>query len=251
MDPNIARGVLNLDPAEPLTLQSVDDAYQRELWTRHPSRYPDTEGRAAAEAWRVTLGSAHAALVAEVMRPAPSSLAVDAPRRRLSGGAIAGIVVAGVVAAALFVAVGVGVFSLVRDGTEAMIQQADEDADGPVDGSAGGPGDQTVERYQSGETLYAFPAALEIYWDGRYSAECAAEHELGCWQMALFTESDCSTMQVTLGFSVEETAWDPDATELVTIEGVTGGAATPVVFGNDDYPYGWITEVVCLDEPTA
>lgn len=251
MDPNTARGVLNLDPAEPLTLQSVDDAYQRELWTRHPSRYPDSEGRAAAEAWRVTLGSAHAALVAEVMRPAPSNVAVEAPRRRLSGGAIAGIVVAGVVAAALFIAVGVGVFTLVRDGTEAVIQQADGYADESVDESAGALGDETVERYQSGETLYSFPSALEIYWDGRYSAECPAEHELGCWETALFTESDCGAMQVTLGYSAEETAWKPDATELVIIEDVTADAATPVVFGNDEYPYGWIDEVVCLDEPTA
>ncbi|HEU4756869.1 MAG TPA: hypothetical protein VFS72_09430 [Agromyces sp.] len=247
MDPNTARGVLRLDPAEPLTLHSVDDAYQRELWTRHPSRYPDTEGRAAAEAWRVTLGSAHAALVAEVMRPAPPTAAVGAPRRRLSGGAIAAIVVAGVVAAALFVAVGVGVFSLVRDGAEAVIQQAD----GYADESGGASGDQAVERYEAGETLYAFPSALEVYWDGRYSAECPAEHELGCWEMALFTESDCRALQVTLGYSAEETAVEPDATELLTIEGVTGDAATPVVFGNDQYPYGWINEVVCLDEPTA
>jgi hypothetical protein len=251
VDPNTARGVLRLDPAEPLTLQSVDDAYQRELWTRHPSRYPDTEGRAAAEAWRATLGSAHAALVTEVMRPAPSNVAVEAPRRRLSGGAIAGIVVAGVVAAALFIAVGVGVFSLVRDGTAAVIQQADGYADESGDESAGALGAETVERYGVGETLYAFPSALEVYWDGRYTAECPAEHELGCWEMALFTESDCRTMQVTLGFSVEETAWDADATELVTIQNVTGDSATPVVFGNDQYSYGWIDEVVCLDEPRA
>jgi hypothetical protein len=251
VDPNTARGVLRLDPAEPLTLQSVDDAYQRELWTRHPSRYPDNEGRAAAEAWRVTLGSAHAALVAEVMRPAPSNVAVAAPRRRLSGGAIVGIVVAGVVALALFIAVGVGVVSLVREATAAVIQQADGYADESADDSANAPGDETVERYRAGETLYSFPSALEIYWDGRYSAECPAEHEFGCWEMALFTESDCGTMQVTLAFSVEEAGWDADATELVMIRDVTADAATPVVFGNDEYPYGWIAEVVCLDEPAV
>jgi hypothetical protein len=109
----------------------------------------------------------------------------------------------------------------------------------------------SVEHYYSGETLYTFPAALEIYSDGRYWAECPAEHEQGCWEMALITESDCAALEVTLGFSIDETAWEPDATELARIDDVTGYAATPVVFGNDDYPYGWITEVVCLDEPAA
>lgn len=242
MDPNTARGALRLDPAEPLTLQSVDAAYQRELWERHPSRYPDAEGRAAAEAWVVTLGRAHAALVAEVQRPVPASAASSGTataRRGLSRTAVVGIVAGGVVAVALFVAAGVGVYSLVRDATGVAIEQAEAYAE------------ESVEHYYSGETLYTFPAALEIYSDGRYWAECPAEHEQGCWEMALITETDCAELEVTLGFSTDETTWEPDATELVRIDEVTGYAATPVVFGNDDYPYGWITEVVCLDEPAA
>ncbi|WP_157356828.1 hypothetical protein, partial [Agromyces sp. NDB4Y10] len=99
MDPNIARQVLRLDAVAPLSPAIVEDAFARESWERHPSRYPDAEGRASAEAWAATLAEARAALLREAGSaavgawPGSTDAAVPAPARRgLSRGAVVGIV---------------------------------------------------------------------------------------------------------------------------------------------------------------
>ena len=69
----------------------------------------------------------------------------------------------------------------------------------------------------------------------------------GCWQMALFTESDCTTLEVELGYSGDIDAALPEQTETVQLEAVEAGEETPLVFGNDDYEYGWVNQVTCLD----
>ncbi|WP_353827215.1 hypothetical protein [Agromyces sp. SYSU T0242] len=239
MDPNAARATLQIPVDQPLTVEVIDAAYQRELWQRHPSRYPDAEGRRAAEAWRETLGRARGALVAELAAPpthADEGASPGRPRRRLGAAAVAGIVAGGVLVLALVVAGGIGLYSAVRGVTETAIAEAEAAA---------------VERYQAGETLYAFPAALEIYADDRYFDDCAIGYMQGCWQMALFTESDCSALEVTLSFYGDGDSWTPAETRTMLISEVVANRATPVVFGNDDYSWGDVSEVVCLDDPVA
>ena len=41
----------------------------------------------------------------------------------------------------------------------------------------------------------------------------------------------------------------PDVTDTIEIDDVVAGEATPVVYGNDDYAYGWINQVTCLGSP--
>ena len=94
---------------------------------------------------------------------------------------------------------------------------------------------------------FAFPAALELYGDNRYGDECPADYEQGCWQAALFTEADCDTLQVQLGFANDAEAAFPEYFEAVEKQDVIGYEATIVVFGHDDYGYGWINQVTCLD----
>ena len=109
---------------------------------------------------------------------------------------------------------------------------------------------EDVERYQSGETMYAFYSALEIYNDDRYGDQCSSEYAQGCWQMALFTVADCDAMEIELGFTNDIDAIAPEHVEIVERTGVIGHEATIVVFGNDEYDYGWISEVTCLDTPS-
>ena len=65
--------------------------------------------------------------------------------------------------------------------------------------------------------------------------------------MALFTESDCDTLEVELGYSSDIDAALPEQTETIQLEAVEAGEETPLVFGNDDYEYGWVNQVTCLD----
>ncbi|MRX45451.1 hypothetical protein [Agromyces kandeliae] len=241
MDPNTARTTLQIAPDAPLSIELIDDAYQRELWLRHPSRYPDADGRRAAEAWRDTLGRARAVLVAELASPvAPTRPAAAAPRGRLSGGAIAAIVVGGVALVAVLVAGGVGLFGLVRGVAETAIAESSESA-GP-----GAIGDD-LERYESYETGFEFPSAIEMYWDGRYDDECAIGFVQGCWQTALFTEADCDVLEVTLVFNDDADSWVAEETETRLVSDVRADEAVPVVFGNDDREFGWIDQVRCTD----
>ena len=65
--------------------------------------------------------------------------------------------------------------------------------------------------------------------------------------MALFTEADCATLEVELAYSSDIDAALPDETETVHLEAAEAGEETPLVFGNDDYEYGWVNQVTCLD----
>lgn len=248
VDPITARRVLRIFPDAPLTVELVERAYSEEYWARHPSRYQDPAQRREAEQWAGSLASAREVLLREVgtARSFADAASAPQPRRGLSGGAIAGIVVGAV---ALLALIGFGIFGAVNLVTQAATT-AQEAVEEELDGAAsGGSVESGVLRYESDETNFAFPAALEYYMDGRYDADCSLEHEQGCWQSALFTESDCHTLQVQVGFSNDADARLPDDVEAIEIDDVVAADATPVVFGNDDYAYGWITRVTCFDTP--
>ena len=248
VDPNTARQVLRISPDSPLASASIEAAYANEAWARHPSRYPDAAGRQQAEQWSITLGAAREALLAQAQADAtarPDAPAVPAPRRRrLSRGAITGIVAGAVVLVAFVTLVAIGVARVAPDVARGFTDAMEEAAQ--VDEDAGGEW-EPVERYQSGETLYTFPAALEFYYDGRYDDSCPAGFDDGCWQTALFTDADCAAMQVEIGFSNDPDAYEPEYTEVFSRTDVVGNEATPVVYGNDQYDYGWVDDVVCLD----
>jgi hypothetical protein len=255
VDPITARRVLRIFPDSPLTVELVDRAYAAEAWERHPSRYTDPSARRDAEEWAQTLATARGVLLTEAHSlPNPRADAVttpSAPRRRLSGGAIAGIVAGGVALIALITFGAISAASLLNETITTATETLESEA---ADAASGGSGDAEtdaeladVERYQSGETLFEFSAALEIYNDGRYGAECPSEYRQGCWQMALFTVDDCDTMAVELAFTNDVDAILPELVETIEKQDVLGNEATVVVFGNDEHAYGWINQVTCLD----
>ncbi|WP_430645708.1 hypothetical protein [Agromyces sp. GXS1127] len=253
MDPITARTTLQIAPDAPLSVELVDEAYQRELWLRHPSRYPDADGRRAAESWRDTLGRARAVLVAELaspVAPAPgasvASGAAGSPRRGLSGGAIAAIVAGAVALVALLAVGGVAVFGLVRGVAETAVSEASRAAE-PADPGAQADAGGDVARYESFETGYEFAAALEVYSDGRYDGECSLEFLEGCWQMALFTEAECAELEITLAYNDDAESWTAEEIETRIVPDVRADEAVPVVFGNDEREYGWVDRVTCGD----
>ena len=248
MDPITARQVLRIFPDAPLTPELVERAHAAESQARHPSLYEDPVQQHEAEQWAQTLDTARQVLLFASATSAPDAASATAPRRGLSGGAIAGIVAGGV---ALLAAIGFAIFgavSLVGNvatvAQEAIEQELDQQV--PADD---GSSVTDVERYEASETFFTFPAAIELYMDGRYAAECSLEYAQGCWQAALFTESDCAALHVELGFSNDADELEPQATEQLEIVDAVAGAATPVVFGNDDYAYGWINQVTCAGSP--
>lgn len=261
MDPNTARHVLRISPDARLTADLVERAHSSESWARHPSRYPDPEQRRQAEAWAATLDAARGVLLQGAPTPAPTFAApapveaapltpaplpttafapaqpTEPPRRRtLRWPAIVGIVAGSlaVVAVITFAAIAGGRL-LTTVATDA--QQEFEDS--------------MVDRYQSSETGYAFPAAIEYYGDGRYTDLCLETWTEGCWQAALFTEADCEHLQVLVAYSNDADAWSGDTEVTIEIEQVVAHEAAPVVFGNDAFAYGWVQQVTCLDEPTT
>jgi hypothetical protein len=273
VDSNTARAVLRLDPAAPLTPEAVEQSFQREAWERHPSRYPDPEGRAAAEAWAATLGEARVVLLhaaaghgtADVPVSGPfeaqpgatdSTTAAPGTRRRLSRGAVIGIVAGAVALVAVLAVAGVGAALLASsaieqsrvaaeesEAAEAAEAGIDEPVEAPAESADGSAG---VERIEADETAFTSPAALEMYADGRYAHLCGLEHLEGCWESAVFVEADCATVEIELGFSNDEDMWAPaEETRTITESDVTTGEALPVVFGNDAYDYGWLQDVRC------
>jgi hypothetical protein len=271
VDPITARRVLRIFSDAPLTVELVERAFAGESSAKHPSLYEDASERRRAEEWALTLVAARDVLLAEARRasmsaptpPTDAAAAAPARRRGLSPGAIIGIVAGATVLVALVTFATIGAINLAttaattaRDAIESEVEGLSEsDVEGPSDSEVEGPsaaesGDPAVERYQSGETLFAFPAALEYYGDFRYAAECPAEYEQGCWQSALFTEADCDSLQIQLGFGNDFDAMFPEHLETMEKQDVIGNEATIVVFGNDDYGYGWINQVTCLDTPS-
>jgi hypothetical protein len=274
VDPNSARAALRLDPALPLTPDLVEHAFQQELWARHPSRYPDAEGRAAAEAWAATLATARSTLLAEAAGPAaapawtppatataipttaqapstapspapsptPAASAPQASRRRSTGW----IITASAVGAALFVAAGFGLFFGLQSISERVADQLRL-----AEAQARLAESQAVDRYAASEMAFTFPAALEIYSDGRLWEECGDEYAQGCWQMAVFPTQGCDRMQVVIGYQTDEYDYEPEVIETIDFGAVEADEPANVVFGNDDFPYGWVEDVICLDATGA
>lgn len=287
VDPISARRVLRLDPVSPVTAGAVEDAYAREVWERHPSRYSDAASREAATAWGATLAEARAILLqsmaatavtdasasavhavpphsassafvppgpmmSAVATPAPmpsfttaSAREVEvAPKRRRRVGLVIVIVAASLAVLALFVAAGVGATKVALQ-LEGLASALDE----PVQTYA--PAD--VETYSADEMSFTFPAAMELYNDGRYSQQCPAEFTAGCWQAAVITEASCTSLQVDLEYSNDDgDDWTVQARETITVSDVVAGDITPIVFGHDGYNYGWIFDVRCVvDVATA
>jgi hypothetical protein len=243
VDAVTARQVLRVSPDSPLTPELVERAFAGESAARHPSLSPDAAARAQAEEWGRTLQQARSALLAD-LHAAP---ATQTPRRRRSGWAIAGIAV-GVVALLSLVTFGTIVaVQLVGQAADAASRALESGiADAEANAAEPGAADPGVDRMDSDDTLFAFPAAVEFYADGRYLDECPLEYEQGCWQTALFTEADCEALQVQFGFTNDANAVAPDVTEIVEKHDVVAGEPTIVVFGHDDYGYGWISQVTCL-----
>ena len=239
MDPNSARQVLRIFPDAPLTVELVERAYAGESWARHPSRYQDAAQRARAAEWALTLSSARDAL----LRAARATPAPTVVRRRLSTGAIIGIAAGGLAVLAVVAASILGAASLATQFTS-IAEEAIESATG--DGIEGSEFDD-VERYESSETAFTFPAALEYYNDGRLDADCPSDYLQGCWQTAVFPEASCSTMRVDLAFSDSPTDPAPEHVETVERHDTKASEAVEVVFGQDEYDYGWINDVTCLE----
>ncbi|WP_127793935.1 hypothetical protein [Agromyces sp. LHK192] len=233
MDPNTARAVLRLPPGVRPTPQQIDDAFRAELWARHPARYPDPAGRAEAEAWGSTLASARVALIAESEGRGGPGASAGTGRRRPSRGVVIGIVAGAVAFALLLVAVGLGAARVAEVISERMLAQSEA----------------AVERWQSGETLFTFPAAIEWYGDDRMADQCPDKYLNGCWQSALFTEADCDALMVTVAFARDEGAVEPDWTRREFLHDVVGYEPTPLIYGDDEAGWSWIDDVQCLDTP--
>jgi len=238
VDPNSARQVLRILPEAPLTVELVERAYAGESWARHPSRYQDAAERSRAAEWALTLAIARDVLLRD-SRATP----LPAPARKgLSTGAIIGIAAGAVAVLALVVVAIFGAASLVTQFTSTA-EEAIESATGGSNGIEA-PELVDVERYESSETSFTFPAALELYNDGRLEAECPSDYLEGCWQSAVFPDESCGTMRVELAFSDSPTDPQPEHVESVEYS-AQAGEAVDVVFGNDAYDYGWINDVTC------
>ena len=141
-----------------------------------------------------------------------------------------------------------GAVRLISEAGESASRALESEIGDAEAGGGSGASEPGVDRMEADETFFAFPAAIEFYADGRYLGQCPDEYDQGCWQAALFTEADCDALQVQLGFSNDASAMAPDSTEIVEKLDAVAGEATVVVFGNDDYGYGWINQVTCLDD---
>ncbi|MFE5673080.1 hypothetical protein ACFQ58_15895 [Agromyces sp. NPDC056523] len=248
MDLQLARSVLRLDVARPLTAEVIEQAYAHETWERHPSRYPEGEARQAAEAWAGTLAEARTSLLDAVSAGPVDGPFAPAPRRGLPAGAIVGIVAGGLALIAVLIVGGVFAVGLVSGiaGPTGPVPSADQ-ADEPGVPTAA-PSDPDVERVESWETAFTFPAALEFYSDGRYGDLCGVEYVEGCWESALFTEADCAELEIELGFANNPKALSPERSSTVTETDVVAFDTVPVVFGDDEFEYGWIEDVRCTGE---
>ena len=230
-----ARAALNLDPAIALSPESIEAAYRTAAWARHPSRYPDAEGRHAAEVWATSLEQARATLLAESAATGFANPTKPAPRRGLSKGWIAGIVAgASVLVIGLIVGLVFGVTAL----TERMTEFTQPELEGGFDSEA-------VDHYSAAETMFTFPAALEHYTDGRYTEQCPLDFEQGCWTSAVIPEEECEIMIVTISFASTLEQETSDYDQTLRYFDVAAGETTPVVYGNDEYASSWIQDVTC------
>ncbi|MFF2494767.1 hypothetical protein [Agromyces sp. NPDC058064] len=177
-----------------------------------------------------------AAVTAGSAAPATTTPRAPERRRRLGAGWIVGIA-AGVV---LLVALMVGVVY----GAVALGERLSTFAESSEGASSDDP---DVDHYTARETMFSFPAALELYWDGRYTSDCPIEYELGCWEAAVIPEASCAIMTVSYAFATTEDQLEPDLVESDRFYDIEAGETVPIVFGNDEYDYGWPLDVVCHD----
>jgi hypothetical protein len=160
---------------------------------------------------------------------------VQPPRRRISTGWIVGIAAGCVGLLALVAGIGFGSVAL----GERLAAESDPTV---------APEEQPdYVRFEAQDSGFTFPAALEVFNDGRYDAECPTTFELGCWQMALIAEEDCSRAQVGLRFSDESgRTVHQEERELA----LAANSRKLLVFGGDEYDGAWVHDVVCLNAET-
>ncbi|GGI48609.1 hypothetical protein BCL57_003312 [Agromyces flavus] len=248
MDLRLARSVLRLDAALPLTAEMIEQAYAHEAWERHPSRYPEGEARQAAETWAGTLAEARSSLLGTISAAPADGPFAPAPRRSLPAGAIIGIVAGGLALIAMLVVGGVFAVGLVSDLTASNGPAPTAGQPQESEGATAAPSDPDVDRVEAWETAFTFPAALEFYSDGRYGHLCGVQYAEGCWESALFTEADCAELEIELGFANNPKALSPERSSTVTESDVVAFDTVPVVFGDDDFDYGWIEDVRCTSK---
>jgi hypothetical protein len=212
---------LGLTPQAATDPASIEAAYAREVELRHPSKYAEGD-RAAAEAWAGHLGAAR------------DTLLLATRRRRLGPLAVTAIVVGSVLVAAAAI-------TPIAFLGSALVTRLAEDPGAVLAGES-----QEPVHYTSGETLYTFPASVDYFVDDRYLERCSTELANGCWTAAVYPEADCALLEVSFAFSHDEDAVAPDFTRT-TLQS-KARAAEPVVlaWGDDDYDYSWIGDVVCL-----
>ncbi|GAA1791960.1 hypothetical protein [Agromyces lapidis] len=201
---------------------------------------PIAPGSGAPSRWADAVAAGTAAGTPAGAPPAAAGLAPAAhfgapaqpPRRGLATGWIVGIAAGCVLLLALVVGIGFGAVALgQRLAADSNQFEAAEELPDYV-------------RYEARESGFTFPAALELFNDGRYDAECPTTFELGCWQMALIPEADCSRATVSLEFSDGSGKTVHSEERELTL---AAQSRKLLVFGGDEYDGAWVHDVVCLD----
>ncbi|MEJ3404057.1 hypothetical protein WDJ51_04885 [Rathayibacter sp. YIM 133350] len=238
------------------THEVVEHAYRQAVAARHPSLYPEGEGRAAAESWMNTLSDARALLLSRFPAPTP---VVAAPKKRLSPVVVIGIVAASVVLALVVV---YGAFAVIppfaagfAEGVRSG-QAGDASAPaGPAAPAASEPGTddsaqedlEPVQHWSADENGFSSRAAVDIYNDNRLANLCLPEFLNGCWQMSVIPEAACSKMEVSYSFSNDADSALAAETRSEYRTHVDAGEVLNFAFGNDTYDYAWISDVSCID----
>ncbi|QEO15517.1 hypothetical protein FLP10_14570 [Agromyces intestinalis] len=207
--------------------------------SREATEHPTTAWTSPAAAWPAPAWPPPA-------RPAPAPPA-SAPEVRLSGAAITGIVLASVLTLATVIGAGIG--AVLSAPVVARWSQAGQGGQGGDLWGGGITDDEAqpaVERISSDELEFWFPAALELYNDGRLDHLCAAEHELGCWEVAVIPEAACDLISIQTSFSNDPDG-DGELTHQISRTDVAAGEAIEIAFGEDDYAFGWISNVSCIE----
>ncbi|MFF2372742.1 hypothetical protein [Agromyces sp. NPDC058110] len=250
MDPNTARQVLRIFPDAPLTADLVERAFAGESGRTHATPAEPESANHGDD-----LQAARAALLAEIAaEQAPPSLdgffaaaAAPAPRirTRLGAGAIIGIVLACMLTVATWAGGAVAlVMVLDRAGSELAASDVDPRSDAFEDTS-------WSDRMTARETGFTFPSALEVYADGRYDDLCSDIYERGCWELDVIPERACADLKVEIGLSNDELSDYPDETRVSFVGAAEAFERVPLVYGEDEYTYGWITDVTCEQSATA
>jgi len=245
VDPNTARQVLRIFPDAPLTVDLVERAFAGESATRPAEELADPGSghrEAALQTARTVLLAAIEADAAPAALEGLFPTATTAPprvRTRLGRGAITGIVLACVLTITWMAGGTVGlVMVLDRVGSGLAASEADPRTDAFQDTA-------WSDRMTSQETGFTFPTALEVYADGRYDDLCSSIYEDGCWQLDVIPEKACPELRVEVGFSNDRLSPYPEVTRVSFIGAARSFERVPMVYGDNDYSYGWIADVTC------